>query len=421
MAAPYATVLLPTHERHQTLALALASARAQTVENIEILVACDGATGDVREVAASAARDDARIQVLDLPKGHNNGGVARAKALERARSDRILVLQDDDLWFPEHVETLAPMLDRHDVVTAATLAVRPSGSVCAWVSNYADPGYRKLALEAGLKLVFEAHYAFSHRSYQRRGVAWERVEKRGNIKRLLDAHLADPSVRWGSTSEATALSFNSPVFEQLPGSGWAEALAHWLGKMQQGLKAETVLREAHWGPTLWYATRRVLPEPDDTLDAYLARCGLDGSGAKTERSLQLYLSADQRKDLEQCFSLCKHGRLSTGISMDMALDLAEPFAGPLPLNWPKLFCSVSDASWVDSLTDQKLGAIDSGRRGILLAIAAYKAFTAGDVRAGKEYLRRAREQTRLHEPIFQAVAARMPRPGHSALDKMGGE
>lgn len=44
-----ATVLVPTHNHGPTLSLSVGSALAQTVQDIEVLVAGDGATAETRD------------------------------------------------------------------------------------------------------------------------------------------------------------------------------------------------------------------------------------------------------------------------------------------------------------------------------------------------------------------------------------
>ncbi|MFT6955224.1 MAG: hypothetical protein ACJAYC_000217 [Halieaceae bacterium] len=334
MSKPYATVLLPTHDSHATLPHALASGCNQTIENIQILVACDGATISVLEAAKSAAAKDSRITVLDMPKGHNRGGEARAKALRLAKSDRIFVLQDDDLWFPNHIELLGAALDDHDVATNSPLSVRTSGSVATWTCNYNFPDFRRLALKTGFKLVFEAHYAFSLKSYYQRKVRWERMEAAGNIKRLLDCHLADAASRWNSISQATALSFKGPIREHIDTLSRADEIVPWAKRIQSGLTGEDIAATSQWGSMLRYAAHLFPPIKNDTLQSYFEKLGLQiGDSGNAAGLIKLDVTAEQHRHLQLCYSFLTGGILDADCCEAVILDLMEPFAGPNPHCW----------------------------------------------------------------------------------------
>ncbi len=105
-----ATVVVPTHDHGPTLRLSLASALAQTVEDIEVLVIGDGVPDVTREILADLGRRDERIRFFDHPKGPRNGEVYRHAALKDARGEVVCYLSDDDLWLPEHLETLVALL-----------------------------------------------------------------------------------------------------------------------------------------------------------------------------------------------------------------------------------------------------------------------------------------------------------------------
>ena len=116
MKTPYATVILPTLNRWSTLPWSLASVQAQTETSLEIFVVLDGALPACREIAVTAARADKRIQVLDLPKDPGSGERNVDFAISQTCSDRIFYIDDDDLWLPNHVERLGPLLEQADIV-----------------------------------------------------------------------------------------------------------------------------------------------------------------------------------------------------------------------------------------------------------------------------------------------------------------
>ncbi len=407
--SPYATVLIPTHDRHTTLPLALRSARAQSVADIEIVVACDGASDAVLEVAKEIAATDRRVRVLDLPKGHNRGGAARAAALETARSDRIFPLQDDDLWFPDHVAELGPILDDHDVVTGATLAVRPSGRLSGWVSAYGSPSYRDAARATGLKLVFEAHYAFSLSSYRRLDVGWDRVAHDGNIRWLLDRHLAEASTRWASVAACTSLSFNAPVRSEIDDDEWPATVRHWLDRIEAGAASAEVGQQALWGGPLWHATDRIEPRPGEDVGSYLGRLGLRvGRKAVGTDDLAIDLTLAQLSHLEQCFGFLTGRPDEVTAWSEVLLDLAEPFAGPEPRAWALAVALCDQLGTVEAcdLAREMLAWVEDERRLVARALVASVELRAGNVARVHEQIEAARSESTLYGPYFDQLESK---------------
>lgn len=105
--SPLVTTLISTYNRPQYLRQALASALNQTWPNLEVILVRDGGAC-VREAIADFI-DDPRLIFIDRPQ---NRGKAYSfnEALNRARGEFVCYLDDDDLFYPFHVETLATVL-----------------------------------------------------------------------------------------------------------------------------------------------------------------------------------------------------------------------------------------------------------------------------------------------------------------------
>jgi glycosyltransferase involved in cell wall biosynthesis len=96
---PLVSVLVPVYNGAAFLRDAVASARQQTHQNLEVLVVDDGSTDDSFALASEMAREDSRIKIFR----QTNAGtqVARNTALEHAQGDFVALLDQDDVWLPE--------------------------------------------------------------------------------------------------------------------------------------------------------------------------------------------------------------------------------------------------------------------------------------------------------------------------------
>ena len=95
------SVIIPAYNAERFLLMTLASAQAQTYENLEIIVIDDGSTDATAAVAKAAAQIDRRVRVVR----QENAGVAAARnrGLAEARGDYIAPLDADDVWHPQNV------------------------------------------------------------------------------------------------------------------------------------------------------------------------------------------------------------------------------------------------------------------------------------------------------------------------------
>jgi glycosyltransferase involved in cell wall biosynthesis len=107
-APPKVSVVIPTHDRPVFLARALQSVLDQTMQDFEILVTNDRGI-DVSSVI-SRFSSKARITYFPEPAG---AGIAAARntGLRAAVGKYVAHLDDDDLFLPDHLETLVTFLE----------------------------------------------------------------------------------------------------------------------------------------------------------------------------------------------------------------------------------------------------------------------------------------------------------------------
>lgn len=168
-----ATVVVPTHDHGEMLALSVGSALAQTVTDLEVLIVGDGPTDETRACAERLEAADPRVRWLANPKGPRHGEVHRHTALQGARGRYVMYLSDDDLWFPEHVERMAGVFEETgaDFVHAVTLWTKPGGELLRWTIDLSLPQHRRLTLGGESRIGLSAG-AHTLDAYRRLATGW---------------------------------------------------------------------------------------------------------------------------------------------------------------------------------------------------------------------------------------------------------
>ncbi len=108
------SVLIPAHNRERFIAEAIESVLRQTRPADEIIVVDDGST----DGTAAVARSFPGVEVVRLDDSLGAAG-ARNVALARSRGDLLAWLDSDDLWLPDHLETLVGLLEQHPTAIVA--------------------------------------------------------------------------------------------------------------------------------------------------------------------------------------------------------------------------------------------------------------------------------------------------------------
>lgn len=105
------SVIVPAYNAAPYIAAALASACAQTLTAIEVLVVDDASTDGTAAIVAGVAAADRRVRVL---RQAVNGGpsVARNRGLAEARGTWVALLDADDAYAPDRLATLVALAER---------------------------------------------------------------------------------------------------------------------------------------------------------------------------------------------------------------------------------------------------------------------------------------------------------------------
>lgn len=127
-AGPRVSVLIATFNRPKYLSEALASVLRQTYANIEVIVVNDGGQ-DVSDIVNSFGDH----RVIFINRGQNHGkAFSLNEALSRATGKYIAYLDDDDLYYPHHIETLVGALESQ---TDCRVAYSDFYKVCCRISQ----------------------------------------------------------------------------------------------------------------------------------------------------------------------------------------------------------------------------------------------------------------------------------------------
>lgn len=205
---PAATILVPTHDHGPLLRFSLGSVLAQTIADIEVFVVGDGVPDVTREIVGEIAARDARVRFFDNPKGPRHGEIHRHAALQEATGKVVLYLSDDDLWLPEHVDTMLAALADLDLASAVSLKTSPNGRFTVRIH---DPGRHRGALLGGGRGIPLSCAGHSRAAYEGLPHGWRTTPPGiSTDKYMWQQFLADPECRAGSALRLTVVSLGSP-------------------------------------------------------------------------------------------------------------------------------------------------------------------------------------------------------------------
>lgn len=98
---PEVSVVIPTHNRAQTIVRSIQSVLAQSFENLEVIVVDDGSTDATENMVTSLA--DARISYV-RHEANQGACAARNTGIAHARADLIAFQDSDDEWARDKLE-----------------------------------------------------------------------------------------------------------------------------------------------------------------------------------------------------------------------------------------------------------------------------------------------------------------------------
>ncbi|MEW9806377.1 glycosyltransferase family 2 protein [Mesorhizobium sp. ZMM04-5] len=216
---PFATVLMPTHDHAHLIGYAVRSILDQTYRDFELLIVGDGASAATRAVVEALAIGDPRIRYYDFSKGERHGEAHRHLVLREARGAIVAYCGDDDLWLPDHLASLARLLERFDFGHMVQINVHGRNEFVVYGGDFAAPNcWRKVRDgETG----FFGLTVGGHRmkAYRELPVGWSPAPPSVATDQFMwRKFLSQPGLRFGTGLAATSIHVASPLR-----TGWTAA------------------------------------------------------------------------------------------------------------------------------------------------------------------------------------------------------
>lgn len=109
MNKPLVSVIIPTHNRAQSLIRAIQSVLKQSFQNFEIIIVNDASSDDTVTILDKLAQQDARIHAIHQLQSVG-GSEARNIGIRASQGEWIAFLDDDDQWLPQKLQAQMGML-----------------------------------------------------------------------------------------------------------------------------------------------------------------------------------------------------------------------------------------------------------------------------------------------------------------------
>jgi GT2 family glycosyltransferase len=137
------TIAIPTHNRRETVLMAVRSVLAQRRPAASVLVLCDGCSDGT--AAAVRGLGAPTVEAVELEKGPGYAYAHRNVALERAETEAVAWVADDDLLLPDHLERIGALWDAGgvDLVQNAAVRIDPDDTLTWMGADWSLPALRE--------------------------------------------------------------------------------------------------------------------------------------------------------------------------------------------------------------------------------------------------------------------------------------
>ena len=145
LAPPLVSIITPAYNSSGFITETIKAALAQTCADFELIVVDDESTDRTIDVVHEVAAGDPRVIVMVSP--HGGPATARNVALDAVRGQFIALLDSDDVWMPEYLESQLAILGRFpDCAIVTANAINRGGWLDGQPIWRAARGVRPLSL-----------------------------------------------------------------------------------------------------------------------------------------------------------------------------------------------------------------------------------------------------------------------------------
>jgi len=238
-----ATVLIPTHERAESLRLAVQSVQEQTLRDFELFIVGDGAPAQTRELASDLCAGDQRIRFFDFEKAPGQGELNRHRALQEAQGRIVAYLGDDDCWMPNHLAVIDALLNEADFCHTLQVGIDRDRRIVVLPADLRNRAFRERMLSDVFNRFDFTFAGHTLEAYRRLPYGWRTTPADFPWTDLYmwRQFLAEPWCRVNSAMIPTGINTWS---HQRPHLSDAEELAFWRGRL-----ADPAFREELWRQT----------------------------------------------------------------------------------------------------------------------------------------------------------------------------
>src|SRR5690349_24747281 len=100
-ADPTASIIISAYNRPRVIPFAIRSVLASDFQDFELIVVGDGCNTETEAAVKSFA--DPRIRFLNLPANTGHQSAPHNKGVELARGEFVMFLNQDDMYFADHM------------------------------------------------------------------------------------------------------------------------------------------------------------------------------------------------------------------------------------------------------------------------------------------------------------------------------
>jgi hypothetical protein len=294
-----ATVLIPTHERTQSLRLAVQSAQEQTLPDFELFIVGDGVSAQTRELASELCARDDRIRFFDFEKAPGQGELNRHRALQEAQGRFVAYLGDDDCWMPNHLAVIDALLDEADFCHTLQVGIDRDGRIVVLPADLQNRSFRERMLSEVFNRFDFTFTGHTMEAYRRLPHGWRTTPADFPWTDLYmwRQFLAEPWCRVNSAMILTGINTWSHQRPHLSDGERADDLAFWRGRL-----ADPAFREQLWRQT---AERFAVDAVAFEMELYHVNAATRAlSGAHAAMEAELANSRDQLAATQtQCMEL----------------------------------------------------------------------------------------------------------------------